>query len=414
MELLFCTNIVFVLITSCWPIWFSVQIVRLPHLNPINISFVVTVPVIISTLLLGPYFLIDEGLFDSGYQFSILMMSISNLFTAIGAYVAFKTSKSLCLERLLPFAGIKLTRRDLKRSEITLFTLFVIFFYLLASSEFGLVNWILDPRTGYQFYRTGQGHWYALGMSFLSAAFTCGVIKLNKPIDVVVKLLVYLPFCFLFGSKAYLLSFFIFTLILLWFMKWKSLKKFIAFGIPFIFLIMLFNFFGNSNEVILEDVFSYFDYYKNAADYYKGYLSGNIDLFYGQVLISSLWEYVPRGIFPEKPYIFGGVLVADIFYPGAAEASHTPAFGGAVMNFADFGVFGVIILSFMSSQALITGLGSYLVYTKKMFNPFDINLLTVLIVLMLYTPQFGMFFPSLLYIIILGIVLVVVKITRRR
>src|SRR5450830_1500114 len=82
---------------------------------------------------------------------------------------------------------------------------------------------------------------------------------------------------------------------------------------------LLFNLYlALADQFDLQAIFEYFDYYKNAADYYRGYLSGEINLFHGDVLLTSLWSYVPRGIFPDKPIVYGILHVNEIFFPGQA------------------------------------------------------------------------------------------------
>ena len=57
--------------------------------------------------------------------------------------------------------------------------LFLISFYLL-SSTFGFINWILSPRTGYQYHRVGAGEYYAFALLFLSTSFSILLLFLRK------------------------------------------------------------------------------------------------------------------------------------------------------------------------------------------------------------------------------------------
>ena len=55
-------------------------------------------------------------------------------------------------------------------------------------------------------------------------------------------------------------------------------------------------------------------------------------------------------------------LVNEHFFPGAAEATHTPAFGGPVPYFADFGLIGVIVYSFFNFQLIFSNI--YIISNK--------------------------------------------------
>ena len=84
-----------------------------------------------------------------------------------------------------------------------------------------------------------------------------------------------------------------------------------------------------------EKVLSYFDFYINSSIYFKEYYSGKFILFYGQIYFSDFWSLIPRGLFPDKPYVYGITYVNEYFFPGAAAESNTPAFGGPISYYAD-------------------------------------------------------------------------------
>jgi hypothetical protein len=45
---------------------------------------------------------------------------------------------------------------------------------------------------------------------------------------------------------------------------------------------------------------------------------------YGKGWLSSLWFYVPRGLFPDKPFEYGLTLIHRTLFPGYAALGHTP------------------------------------------------------------------------------------------
>jgi hypothetical protein len=203
------------------------------------------------------------------------------------------------------------------------------------------------------------------------------------------------------------------TLIFLWFLHWRHLNKLLMLGTPLVFGLLLFNLYLALLDAFdLQAIFEYFDYYKNAADYYRGYFEGQFDLFWGEVAWSSIWGYVPRAIWPEKPSVYGILLVNEIFYPGQAEMTNTPAFGGAVEQFADFGVVGVVFYGLFSSQSMLTALFSYLLFRRPGFEPHRVNVATVMLMLVQFAPAFGSFFPGGLYLILSASVLGLVILAR--
>lgn len=414
MKYLFTVNLVITVCLIFWPVWFSRVILKLPFINPFSLVFGLEFPVILMKLFGGPIFLIEGGLFDIGYQFAILMNNIQLLCGIGGLLLFFRIFQLIRIDRFFPFQKHSYTHRDLVRAERLFLLLFFSFLYLLASSEFGFLNWLLDPRTGYQFYRLGHGHWYALAVSSLSAAFLVGFLARPKVHILILKSLLYISLSYLLGAKGFILSMFGAAIIFLWLIRWKYLARLIFVAAPLVFLLMLVNFFSNSDTFVLQDVFSYFDYYKNAADYYRSYLNGDVGLFYGKVVSSSYWSYVPRALWPEKPFAYGIILVNEIFFPGAAEITNTPAFAGAVEQFADFGVIGVVIYSFFDIHMITTALFAYVIFKKPGLDLNKVSLLTITALIVQFTPSFGLYFPGALYLLLLGVVLIIIRILRFR
>jgi hypothetical protein len=95
-----------------------------------------------------------------------------------------------------------------------------------------------------------------------------------------------------------------------------------------------------------------------------------------------------------------------------AEIS-TPAFGGAVEQYADFGVLGVVVFGFFGSQAILTGVLSYLIFKRPGVRLDRITLATVLLFLVQYAPAFGSFLPGGLYLLLLLAVLGTLRMLRR-
>jgi hypothetical protein len=77
-------------------------------------------------------------------------------------------------------------------------------------------------------------------------------------------------------------------------------------------------------------------------------LDEEFEYAYGKEYLSGLWRYVPRVVYPNKPYSYGKVkYVTDKYYPGAGKSGNTPETGGPVEEYLNFGVIGVILINFV-------------------------------------------------------------------
>lgn len=413
MAFIYSLNIAASMLLLFWPMWFARTQLRLSWINPFSIVLMVTIPVELMRLFVGPLFLIEGGLLDTGYQYALLMASILALTQAAGAMFFFRFSKSIDAYRYLPFQHVSLGRRGIGRGAIFFLFIYVLSLLALASSEYGVVNWLINPRLGYQLYRTGQGHWYALATSALSVSFVLAFLARPTAGRLLLNLVAYIGLGYFLGSKGVLLTIFTATLVFLWFLRWRHLGKLVLIGVPVLFGLLVFNLYlalGNIFE--LGHIVGYFDHFKNAADYYRGYLNNEVALFNGEVTLSSMWAYVPRALWPEKPITYGILHVNEIFYPNLAVMSHTPAFGGAVEQHADFGVVGVVIFGFFSPLAISTGLFSYLIFRRPGLRFDNVTLATVLLIMVQYAPSFGSFVPGGLYVLLLLAVLTLLRILR--
>lgn len=344
MDLLFCVNILLYIFLECYyPIFLSKKL-NLGIISPVTILAYSSIPILLFKVFLGPAFLLDNGLFNKYFNYAILMTNTS----LIMKYVVTALFLHLCLHSKLIKRFVKtfMPHWHFRNNKVVLASIIILFFailffILLASHSFGVVSWILNPREGYQFHRSGAGHFYVLSILCLSVSYTIFSIFLKKDSRVILCTVVYMFLAFMLGSKGVILSFCVSCLIFLWFRRYKYLSRIFLLAVPFVCLLLLINF----GSFEYSEIASYFDYYVNSAMYYEEYFKGGIDLFYGKISATNFWGLLPRALFPEKPYVYGMLLVNEHFFPGAAEASHTPEFGGPVMAFADWGVMGVIFSS---------------------------------------------------------------------
>lgn len=349
------------------------------------------------------------------YQYALLMNNFKVLAEALSTFFIFHFSRKISIHKYLPFKQVMMDKNALQRGQFFFLMFFFVSLFILANTEFGVVNWLLNPRMGYQIYRSGQGHWYALAVSSLSVSFILALLAQPTSDKIIMNTTIYLILGLLLGAKGILLSIFVTMIIFLWFVRSRYLGLLIFIGVPMIIAIMVLSLtFNMESDLKLESIFNYFDHYQNAALYYDSYLKGEVKLFYGDVLLSSFWSYVPRGLWPDKPWVYGTLLVNEIFYIGQAEKTNTPAFGGAVPEFADFGLIGVIVYGLFSIKGVSMGLLSYLIFRNPELDFNRITLATVLLVIMQYAPYFGTFMPGMFYLLFLFTVLFLLKMLRRR
>lgn len=338
--------------------YYFVQILKLKYLssffrkkdnliNPLVIVFLSQLPVDVFKVVIGPSFLLDGGVTDIYYNLAIVYTTLGLLADYVLLRVVFMISNRYHI--LIPTFNFRVRLQRMKFAAILFYGMFLVSFVLLASSSFGVVNWIRDPRAGYQFHRMGAGQFWLFAISFLSVSFALMCLYIRRTFPLIILLFLIVSSAYLLGSKGIILDFFIFFLIILWVREFKYLRLFFFLGVPFALLLMLLNFFSSGGvNSDMTSVFTYFDYYVNAAMYYQAYYTGKIDLFYGKIFFTEFWNLVPRGLYPNKPYVYGITHVNEFFFPGAAEETNTPAFGGPVNYFADFGVLGVILCSLLN------------------------------------------------------------------
>jgi len=79
------------------------------------------------------------------------------------------------------------------------------------------------------------------------------------------------------------------------------------------------------------------------------------DYFYGQILWETyITTFMPRSIFPEKPLLFSTFLIANEYYPEIVSLGlGAPSFGYEGLLYADFGVFGLVLLLFSQCFSML-------------------------------------------------------------
>lgn len=319
-------------------------------------SIILTIPIIFLKRT-GSLF-IDIIKFDDPYfQFSILMDNLRLFIILFQTLFLIRYLSSLekiffkVFRILRIFAIRKMTSKNSNLIFCFTFLLYLITFLILTNTNTNTITWILNPRLGYQYYREGAGIWYAFSIIFLGLnSVILFIYRITKFKYFIFYSLLYTYLWYLFGGKAYIISFF--TLLLLSstiHFDYKITKKIFIVGFSSVFIIILFLFFNRGFYLTLTDsvdsIFSYFDHYYYSNLFYSDVFNSKFDFFYGKIFATNFYKYIPRAIFNEKPYVYGSVLLNEIYLPGMAQLGHTPEFAGQADYYADFGVMGVIIFN---------------------------------------------------------------------
>jgi oligosaccharide repeat unit polymerase len=263
-----------------------------------------------------------------------------------------------------------------------LFAALLSYIALMVTSGVGLL-WITDTRTAYQLNRVGAGHWWLIYQWLIMAAFFLSLFghrqKLLSPFKLFLMTLIFATLLYFSGSKGSVMSTLLLAFLYLhYFLKKISITKafFTILGAIVIFLAQLV--ISGSYEN-LTGAFAYFvDYFYTTAQFMAQI--DDIGYRYGQGWLSSLWFYVPRALFQDKPYEYGLTLIHQVLFPGMAEQSYTPGILFWSLSYLDFGVLGVAI------EGFIIGSFQRAVFVRFLMNK---NVATfVLLISVCYVPVF--------------------------
>lgn len=269
--------------------------------------------------------------------FTALCIFIPRIFQAVYFYIRAYNYEARLKRFENDTSNIILLKKDYLNSQLLL--LFTVIFLIcwVILSEF---NAIVAPRLAYQQYREGIGFVWAFMITFALLWYTNSLIETKKVKVINVIFLLFVAFTS--GSKQILLGVII-LIPLQPYLTWKIRKLLclIATALLPIFFLFLFGQFGAERDLITRLV-AYLATTQMATVVFDLYAGGDLKFYYGEIYLSGFWGYVPRAIYPDKPFEYGATFLLGVFYPGMAETGHTPSFGYGTF-FADFGWFGAML-----------------------------------------------------------------------
>jgi len=400
MEALYILNLMTAVALMFAPFWWSRRLLDQGWLNPVTLMVICMMPIDFFRLFVGQMYL-GDGLIAPSYQFAVLMTNLQQSITIFLLVLASQLKITRGLPSLIPRLG-QYSTADLRRLSRLFFLLYLAAFVILAIRTGGVGSWLSDIRGSYIEKREGNGLFYAAAVSFLSISYFFEGISSSRSRGFALRSLIYFGAIYVLGSKGFVLQFFIFSLIIFHRQGQVNIGRVLLIGLPAAFTLLLINFASQREALDFSGVAEYFDYYPNAAMYYADYFRGAISLFHGEVILTSFWEYVPRSFFPDKPFVYGILKVTEIYYPGGAESGNTPAFQGAVPQFADFGVPGVLFFALFNWVPLVYFAGlRYALQSRFILSQGPMTGRTIVVCLLLFAPSFGSFLPLGLVILLL-------------
>lgn len=215
----------------------------------------------------------------------------------------------------------------------------------------GGLRWLTDTRNAYIQNRAGAGPLFAATEWFLVFALIYFLWSRRNP-----TLARTLPVTLLFalaasmtGSKANIL---IMGVVLIVFYQYRVrpippvlLSLIIPLFLATFTLLLIVQGFGENNPLLALVYFK--DYFDTATQFLSRF--SEFGYRYGGVTLSGLWYYVPRALYPAKPYEYGVLLVHRVLFVGAAETGNTPGALTWIPTYMDFGVLGVYLSGVLDS-----------------------------------------------------------------
>lgn len=297
-------------------------------------------------------FRIDTTYYLYTFQISILFF----LSVIVGWYLVlhFRLGQ-MNVNKILRFlsigrSGLKFGKSYLRFLSFAFLLCFLISFAILAQVSGAGTLWLTDSRTAYQFYRKGVGIFYAITTSFLTLSFLFSIFNCSHKknagmrsaiLKIIPKVLFFMIIAYFLGSKGTILGIMTIALVYcnynivvipLWFLS--------ACAVGMLLMIFMIQFIQGTASSF-TDTIAYADYFHNTSEFLRRF--NEFELQYGKVFLSNFWAYVPRIIYPDKPFEYGQLLINQVLFPGAAERTATPGLLGWAAMYLDLGIVGVCL-----------------------------------------------------------------------
>jgi oligosaccharide repeat unit polymerase len=216
-------------------------------------------------------------------------------------------------------------------------------YVVLAWAGGGGWLWLTSPRVAYIRYRAGAGGFYMASQWALIMGFAYAIwYRRPRALALLLLVLLFSAPAYFTGSKNNVLSFCALAICYYDFRVQRlRLASFALFGSLLASAVVALLFVQGSSSS-LRGVSSYFSEYFGTTTWFLE----RFDDFghrWGRGWLSSLWFFVPRGLYPGKPFEYGETLIHRVLFPGMAAQGNTPGVLPWALSYLDFGVAGVFI-----------------------------------------------------------------------
>lgn len=269
----------------------------------------------------------------------------------------------------------------------------------------GGMLWLTESRTAYQFFRSGAGPFFsayewALNFALLYVLWSVRPRLTGTSITV----LFFAGLMYFSGSKSFVLL----TLVI-----GVSYYHFFVRRIPAIALALVFPLLAvgalglqlaqGTAQDLLGTVLYFRDYFAFSAIFLERF--DEFQHTYGATALSDLWSFVPRGLYPSKPYVYGVIGILDVLSPGLAERGHTAGILPWTAAYLDLGTLGVFLSGFFAGLVRRVAFEHFLEHRSSFFA-FSFMLHFSLIEIWLFLPVPLVFGLAILQATFLRLVLV--------
>jgi hypothetical protein len=375
---------------------------KYPNINSTIIYlgiFLFQLPVLVNSL--GSYFLSSESFFANENIYNLLFLLLISFFN----FLLFIISVNF-------ISNIKISNNNFcyyfsnKSLLLILFIALGSWFVLFLNSS----DWLFYPREAYQNNRKGIGFIWSLYMTFSGLYVILLYFKYRKLAGAIILTIV---FGYFSGSKGYIIFgplklIFVSLLIYNKSISIKLVLSSLIFLIFISYIVLIYNFRLESTdfELIKQVSENYFTETYNSNLVFNDYQNGNLQFTKGDMYFSSIWKYLPRSFFPDKPLTFGSSRLVDIYFPGVSEQG-TPSFGSNTYLFYDFGWFGslIAVLKLENSLTILSFCATILYFNSKIFCKKYLFLISFLFI----SPEFGAQMPIFYKLIVLGFISILIS-----
>jgi oligosaccharide repeat unit polymerase len=318
-------------------------------LNPLTIYFIIHIGFF--TLLSGyvSYKLLSITPYSAEAMTKTALLTLVNIFGYVSAYIFRRPLLIGAYGKLLKLLGLNTIRIPFKFVPfkfIGLVSGMLASFVSLAVFGGGGWRWITDTRDAYIQNRAGAGPFFASMQWLLILAlmyYLCSRYP-HKKHHLILLTILFALIAYFSGSKGNIMCVGVICIAYFdYFVRPIPLRGY--FIILLIFLTCI------SALLIVQDsglnLFQYFrDYFDTTAWFISRY--DEFEFQYGYATLSGFWSYVPRYLYPDKPFEYGVLLIHKVLFPGRAEFGHTPGILDWTIAYLDFGVIGVFSYGFFN------------------------------------------------------------------